>query len=208
MTEYIEIFPDNIDSRTIRTVVNKLQNGAVIIIPTDTVYAIACDIYSPEAIDKVSRLKGVKIEKANFSFLMPRIDMISQFTKSFSRPVFKLLKRALPGPYTIILNAGTEVPQIFRSKKKTIGIRIPNHAIVLEILNQLGNPLLVTSLKDSDEIIEYPSDPTDIFEKFHDKVDAIVDGGYGGNVPSTVIDCSSDEPILIREGLGTTDVLH
>jgi len=208
LSTYFEIQTDNIDKRSIEQVVELLRNGSVIIIPTDTVYAYACDIYSPQAIDKISKLKQTKIEKANFSFLMPGIDMISHFTKPFSRPVFKLLKRALPGPYTIILNAGSEVPQIFRSKKKSIGIRIPDHAVVQAILDRLGNPLMVTSLKNEDEIVEYMSDPSEIFEVYESKVDGIINCGYGGNVPSTIIDCSSDEPILLREGAGSTDVLQ
>lgn len=204
---FISISPDSPDDRQIRRIVEMLKGGAVVIIPTDTIYAMICDIYNHKAIDKICRLKEVKLEKSNFSFLFDSLSNISLFTRSFDRNIYKLLNRALPGPYTFILEAGNEVPSIFRAKKKTIGIRIPNHHIVQKIIAELGHPVMSTSLHIEDEIMEYPVDPFEIYELFGKDVDCVVDGGYGNLTGSTIIDCTTGNPEIIREGAGDLAVL-
>ena len=204
---FVEIHPENPDQRVIDKVVAFIKNGGVVIIPTDTIYALACDIYSQKAIDKVCRIKNVKLEKSNFSFLCHDLANISKYTRAFNRNIYKLLNRALPGPYTFILQAGSEVPSIFRAKKKTIGIRIPDHKAVQMIIEGVGNPLMSTSLHDQDDIVAYPTDPNVIFELYEHLVDIILDGGYGGNTGSTVIDCTGAAPVIIRLGQGNPDVL-
>src|SRR6185436_19661505 len=189
----LKINPSNIDPRIIKTVVDVLKNDGVIIYPTDTVYALGCNIYSNKAIEKVCRIKNIKPQKANFSFICSDLSHISDFTKPFDRSVYKLMNRNLPGPFTFILNANSAVPAIFKNHKKTIGIRIPDHTIPLNLIKELGNPIMSTSLHDEDEIVEYLTDPSEIFEKFETMVDLIIDGGYGGNQPSTVVDCTSGE---------------
>ncbi len=203
----IEIHSENPDQRKLDKVVDIIKRGGVAIIPTDTIYALVCDIYNHKAIDKVCRIKNVKLEKSNLSFLCLDLANISTFTRAFDRSIYKLLNRSLPGPYTFILEASSEVPSIFRSKKKTIGIRIPDHRAVQGIVKGLGNPLMSTSLHNRDEIVVYPTDPSDIFEKYEHLVDVIVDGGYGGNTASTIIDCTGSEPEVIRHGAGSIDVL-
>lgn len=203
----IDIHAENPDQRKIDQVVSIIRGGGVAIIPTDTVYALVCDIYNHKAIDKVCRIKNVKLEKSNLSFLCRDLANISTYTRAFDRSIYKLLNRSLPGPYTFILTASSEVPSIFRSKKKTIGIRIPDHRAVFGILDGLGNPLMSTSLHDQDKIVVYPTDPSDIFEKYEKLVDVIVDGGYGGNTASTIIDCTGNEPVVVRQGAGNIDVL-
>lgn len=203
----IEIHSANPDQRKIDKVVAVLKNGGVAIIPTDTIYALACDIYSHKAIDKVCRIKNVKLEKSNFSFLCSDLANISKYTRAFDRRIYKLLNKALPGPYTFILEAGSEVPSIFRAKKKTIGIRIPDNKAVQMIIEGIGNPLMSTSLHDLDSIIAYPTDPNIIFDLYEHSVDIIVNAGYGGNTGSTIIDCTVGEPTIIRQGLGNTDFL-
>jgi tRNA threonylcarbamoyl adenosine modification protein (Sua5/YciO/YrdC/YwlC family) len=202
---HLKINPDNIDLRKIRAVIEVLKNDGIIIYPTDTVYAIGCDIYSNKAIEKICRIKKIKPEKSKFSFICNNLSHISDFTKPFDRSVYKLLNRSLPGPFTFILNANSAVPSIFKNNKKTIGIRIPDNPIPLSIISELGNPIISTSLHDEDEIVEYLTDPAEIFEKFENMVDLIIDGGYGGNVPSTVIDCTGKESFLVRQGAGVSD---
>jgi tRNA threonylcarbamoyl adenosine modification protein (Sua5/YciO/YrdC/YwlC family) len=201
----LQINPSNIDQRLIKTVVDVLKNDGVIIFPTDTVYAIGCDIYSNKAIEKISRIKNVKLEKANFSFICSDLSYISDFTKPFDRSVYKMLNRSLPGPFTFILNANNAVPSIFKNNKKTIGIRIPDHPIPSCIIKELGNPVMSTSLHDEDEITEYLTDPSEIFEKFENIVELIIDGGYGGNEPSTIVDCTGTESVILRQGAGVLD---
>jgi len=201
----LKINPSNIDPRIIKTVVDVLKNDGVIIYPTDTVYALGCNIYSNKAIEKVCRIKNIKPQKANFSFICSDLSHISDFTKPFDRSVYKLMNRNLPGPFTFILNANSAVPAIFKNHKKTIGIRIPDHTIPLNLIKELGNPIMSTSLHDEDEIVEYLTDPSEIFEKFETMVDLIIDGGYGGNQPSTVVDCTSGEPFILRQGVGILD---
>ncbi|MDD4149856.1 MAG: L-threonylcarbamoyladenylate synthase [Bacteroidales bacterium] len=200
MALYIRMYEANPDLRSIRQIVDILQNGGVIIYPTDTVYGIGCDITKPKAIERVAQLKGVKAEKANFSFICYDMSHLSDYTKPIDNSIFKLMKRNLPGPFTFILEANNNVPKILKANRKTIGIRIPDNNIIREIVNALGNPILTTSLKADDEILEYTTDPELIYEDYQNLVDAVIDGGYGGNIASTIIDCTNDEPQIIRLG--------
>lgn len=197
----IRIFPDNTNERTIQQVVEVLQNGGVIIYPTDTIYGIGCDITHQKAIERVARIRGVKVDKANFSFICHDLSQLSDFTVPLNNEVFKLMKRNLPGPFTFILQANNNVPKLLKTKRKTVGIRVPDNNIAREIVRQLGNPILSTSVHDDDEIIEYITDPELIHERYGEMVDLVIDGGYGSNVPSTIVDCSSDEIEIVREGL-------
>ncbi len=198
----IKIYPENPAPKHIKMVIETLEAGGVVIFPTDTVYALGCSIYQPKALDKIALLKGIKKEKANFSFLFNDLSMLSEFTKPFDNSTFRLMRKNLPGPFTFILNANNKVPKIFQSKKKTIGIRIPENNILASIIEELGHPLVSTSIHDDDEIIEYTTDPELIFEKYKDRVDLIINGGYGDNEASTVVDCTGNEPEIIREGKG------
>jgi len=198
----LRIHPENPSNRQIKTVVDCLQDGGVIIYPTDTIYGIGCDIFHSRAVDRVARIKGIKKEKANFSFICHDLSHISDFTRPFNNSVYKLMKSSLPGPFTFILNANNNVPKLFQSKKKTVGIRIPDNNIPLEIVRELGRPIMSTSVHDDDEIIEYTTDPELIYEKYKDTVDLVIAGGYGDNEPSTIIDCTSDEILILREGKG------
>jgi tRNA threonylcarbamoyl adenosine modification protein (Sua5/YciO/YrdC/YwlC family) len=198
----LTIYPDNPNPRHIETAVECLKNDGVVIIPTDTVYALACNIHSSKAFERICRLKGVKPQKANFSFLCGDLSNISDYTKPFSREVFRVMKNSLPGPFTFILLANNHVPSIFRSNKKTIGIRVPDNNIPQAIVSGLGNPLMVTSVHDDDEILDYTTDPQVIHEKFGNDVDLVIDGGYSEFQPSTIIDCTGSEPIVVREGKG------
>jgi len=192
--------PDNPAERQIRQVVDILQGGGVIIYPTDTVYAIGCDITKPKAVERVAQLKGIKPEKANFSFICYDLSHLSDFTRPLDNTIFKMMKRNLPGPFTFILEANNNVPKILKANRKTIGIRIPDNNIIREIVKELGNPILTTSLKTNDEIIEYNTDPELIYEEYENLVDAVIDGGYGGLVASTVIDCTDNEFKIVRMG--------
>ena len=203
----IEIQPSSPDQRKIDKVAIIIKNGGVAIIPTDTIYAMVCDIYNHKAIDRVCRIKNVRLEKSNFSFLCLDLANISTYTRAFDRSIYKLLNRSLPGPYTFILDASNEVPSIFRSKKKTIGIRIPDNRIVRQIIEVVGNPLMSTSLRIANDIVEYPTDPYEMEEIYGNEVDVVVAGGYGNNIGSTIIDCTGKEPTIIREGAGKLDVL-
>ncbi|MCX6292447.1 MAG: L-threonylcarbamoyladenylate synthase [Bacteroidetes bacterium] len=204
----LQIYPDNPNPVLIKKAVDALKNGEVIIIPTDTVYALACDIHNNKAIDKICRLKNVKLDKANFSFVCYDLSNISDFTKPFSTEIFRLMKQSLPGPFTFILNANSNVPHIFKSNKKTIGIRVPDNNIARTIVKELGNPLMVTSIHDENEIVGYTSDPSDLDSKFSEQVNVIIDGGYSDVHPSTVIDCSGELPVVIREGKGKVEESH
>jgi len=198
---YITMHPQNPNPRDLDRVVAVLQRGGVIIYPTDTVYGIGCDITNVKAVERVIKLKGLKPKDAHFSFICKDLSNIADFAK-VSNPIFKLMKKNLPGPFTFILPGLHRVPDYFLSKRKTVGIRIPNHQIPLELVDRLGNPILTTSLKDSDEVVEYTTDPELIYENYKNLVDVVIDGGIGGNIPSTIIDCSGDEPVILREGLG------
>lgn len=203
----IPIHPDNPGPRQIKQVVEILKAGGVIIYPTDTVYGLGCDIFNQKAVEKVARIKGVKPEKANFSIICSDLSHLSDFTRAINNNIFRLLKKCLPGPYTFILPANNNLPGSFKNKKKTIGIRVPKHNIPLAIVQELGNPLLTTSIHDSDAIIDYTTDPQLIQENYGHLVDAVLDGGFGHNVPSTVLDCTTDEVILVRQGLGDVDFI-
>jgi len=201
----VKLYEQNPDPRVIRKIVELLQHGGVIIYPTDTVYGMGCDITKARAVERVARIKGIKPEKAKFAFICSDLSHLSDFARHVDNNTFKLMKSYLPGPYTFILSASNQVPKSIKHHRKTVGIRIPANNIILEIVRQLGNPILTTSLKEEDQILEYPTDPELIYEEYGYLVDAVIDGGYGGMVPSTVIDCSGEEPVIIREGLGEVD---
>lgn len=203
----LKLYEKNPDPRQILKIVDLLEHGGVIIYPTDTVYGMGCDITKARAVERVARIKGIKPEKAKFSFICSDLSHLSDYARHVDNTTFKLMKSSLPGPYTFILNASNQVPKSIKQQRKTVGIRIPGNHIILEIVRQLGHPILTTSLKEDDQILEYPTDPELIHEEYRDLVDLVIDGGYGGIVPSTVIDCSGDEPVLIREGLGEVDLL-
>lgn len=206
MAEFLRIYEENPNSREIEKVVNVLKKGGLIIYPTDTVYGLGCDITNIKALDRVAKIKGVKLEKSNFSFVCSDLSNLSDYVKQIDTSVFKILKRALPGPYTFVLPGARTLPIPFK-QKKTVGIRIPDNNIALEIVKQLGNPIISTSIYDEDEIIEYTTDPELILEKWDHLVDIVINGGYGGNTPSTIIDLSESEPIVVREGKGSLDIL-
>ncbi|MEY4571530.1 MAG: hypothetical protein RLZ10_741 [Bacteroidota bacterium] len=200
---FTEINPQNIDLRLILQAVHIMKNGGIVVFPTDTVYAVGCDLYNKKGLQKLAGFKKVKLNKANFSIICHDLSNLSEYTKQLERPIFKLIKQCLPGPFTFILEASNTIPKLFDSNKKEIGIRIPNNEITLAIVEKLGNPMAVTSLHDyEDEIMEYFSDPYAIYERLDDEVDLIIDGGYGNLKGSTVIDCTDGSPVIIREGLG------
>jgi tRNA threonylcarbamoyl adenosine modification protein (Sua5/YciO/YrdC/YwlC family) len=200
--ELIKIYPENPDFRRIQKIVDILRNGGVIIYPTDTIYGMGCDIFNQKAVVRVCQIKGVKPQKQNFSFICYDLSNIAEFTRALSTPVFKLMKKALPGPFTFILEANNNVPKLLNNKKKTVGIRVPDHPIPRILVKELGHPILTTSIRDEDDVVEYSTDPELIYEKYKDIVDAVVDGGYGNNVASTVIDCTGEEIEILREGKG------
>lgn len=194
------MYPENPDPRKIRQVCDILMNGGIIIYPTDTIYGIGCDITQPKAIERIARMKGLNPEKTTFSFICQDLSHITDYTSPISNEIFKMMKRNLPGPFTFILNANTNVPKILKSKRKTVGIRVPDNNIIREIVKELGNPILSTSVHDDDEIIEFTTDPELIHERYEDLVDIVIDGGYGSNTPSAIIDCTNDSIELIRSG--------
>ena len=202
MAEFIRLYEENPDPKRVRHIVEVLRNGGVIIYPTDTVYGLGCDITNQKAVEKICRIKGINPKKHNFSFVCSDLSNISQYTRVITKPVFKMMKKGLPGPFTFILEASSHVPKILHSNKKTVGIRVPNHGIPRAIVDELGQPILSTSIYDEDEILDYSTDPELIFEKYQNQVDIVIDGGYGSNIPSTILDCTGDEVVLIREGLG------
>ena len=206
MSQFIKIYEDNPNEAAIKKVVDVLKNGGLIIYPTDTVYGLGCDITNSKALERIAKIKGIKLEKANFSFVCSDLSNISDYVKQIDTATFKILKRALPGPYTFILPGNNDLPREFR-KKKTVGIRVPDNAIVIEIVRQLGNPIVSTSIHDEDAVLEYSTDPELIFEKWQNLVDLIIDGGYGDNTPSTIIDLSGYEPVVVREGKGSLEIL-
>lgn len=197
----IKLFEDNPNRRDILKVVDRLRDGGVIIYPTDTVYAMGCDINNVKAVQRVAQLKGVKPEKANFSMICRDLSNIAAYAK-VNNDVFKVMKRNLPGPFTFILPATNKLPNVLMNRRKTIGIRIPDNFIIHAIVEELGNPLLTTSLHDEDEIVEYMTDPELIHEKYERLVDMVIDGGFGHNVASTVVDCTGEEAEVVRQGIG------
>ncbi len=206
MVEFLKIYEDNPNEAAIKKVVDVLRNGGLVIYPTDTVYGIGCDITNSRALEKLAKIKGVKLEKANFSFVCSSLSNISDYVKQIDTATFKILKRALPGPYTFILPGNNDLPKDFR-KKKTVGIRVPDNNIAIQIVEMLGNPIVSSSIHDEDEVIEYSTDPELIFEKWQNQVDIVIDGGYGENVASTIIDLTGHEPIIVREGKGDVNVI-
>jgi tRNA threonylcarbamoyl adenosine modification protein (Sua5/YciO/YrdC/YwlC family) len=198
----IKIYPENPNYKQITRVIEIIQKGGVIIYPTDSVYGMGCDIHNRKAVEKIARIKGIKPEKATFSIICHSLSQLSDYTRPISNNVFKLMKKNLPGPFTFILRANNKVPVIFQSNKKTVGIRIPNNNTILEIVKEFGSPLLTTSVHDEDQIIEYTTDPELIHENFKEVVDLVIDGGYGQNIPSTIVDCTGEEPVIIRQGIG------
>ncbi|MEC4116396.1 L-threonylcarbamoyladenylate synthase [Myroides phaeus] len=205
MSQLIKIYPENPNEKEIDRVVKILREGGLVIYPTDTVYGLGCDITNSKALEKIAKIKGVKLEKANFSFICYDLSNISDYVKQIDTATFKILKKALPGPYTFILPGNNDLPKDFK-KKKTVGIRVPDNNIAREIVKKLGNPIVSTSIYDEDAILEYTTDPELIYEKWQNTVDLVIDGGYGNNEASTVIDLSGSEPEIVREGKGSIDI--
>jgi len=197
----VKLFNDNTNQREVLRIVEVLRNGGLIVYPTDTIYGLGCDITNTKAVEKVARIKGVKADKNNFSFICSDLSHLSDYTKPIPNPVFKLMKKNLPGAFTFILEANNNLPKYFKGKK-TVGIRVPDNNIIREIVRELGNPILSTSIKDEDEILEYTTDPELIYEKYCEIADLVIDGGYGDIIPSTIVDCTSDEIKIVREGKG------
>ncbi len=201
----LQIHPDNPNPREMKMVLECLRDGGIIIYPTDTVYALGCDIYESKAIERVCKIKGIKPEKANFSFVFYDLSHLADFTRVVDTSTYKLMKKALPGPFTFILEANSMIPKIFKSNKKTIGIRIPNNNICRSLVNQLDHPIISTSVHDEDEITEYPTDAEVIHDKYENLVDIVIDGGFGNNIASTVVDCTQGAPIILRQGMGNLE---
>ncbi|HSI69743.1 MAG TPA: L-threonylcarbamoyladenylate synthase [Gillisia sp.] len=206
MAELIRIYEENPNPKDIKKVVEVLRNGGLIIYPTDTVYGLGCDITNTSALEKIAQIKGVKLDKANFSFICENLSNLSDYVKQIDTQTFKILKRTLPGPYTFILPGNSNLPNVFK-KKKTVGIRVPNNNICKAIVKGLGNPIVSTSIRDEDEVIEYTTDPELILEKWDKLVDIVIDGGYGDNIPSTVIDLTTSSPEVIRQGKGSIEIM-
>jgi tRNA threonylcarbamoyl adenosine modification protein (Sua5/YciO/YrdC/YwlC family) len=200
----VKLFNENPNPREILRIVDVLRDGGIIIYPTDTVYGLGCDITNARAVEKVARIKGVKVEKNNFSFICSDLSHLADYTKPIPNHIFKLMKKNLPGPFTFLLEANNNLPKYFKGKK-TVGIRVPDNNIIREIVRQLGNPILSTSIKDDDEILEYTTDPELIEEKYGEITDLVIDGGYGELIPSTIVDCTSDEIEITREGKGVLE---
>ena len=201
--QFIKLYDSNPERSKLESIVKVLESGGVIIYPTDTVYGIGCDFTNAKAVQRVCKIKNTRPE--SLSFICYDLSQVSEYIRGMSTPVFKVIKKALPGPFTFILNANSNVPKVLNAKKKTVGIRVPDNNIIRELVHLLGKPIITTSIKDEDEIIEYSTDPELIFEKYKSLVDVVVDGGYGGNIASTVIDCSNDDFEVVREGLGDID---
>ncbi|MBK7851066.1 MAG: threonylcarbamoyl-AMP synthase [Bacteroidetes bacterium] len=203
----LKIFPDNMNDRYIDRAVKLLRDGGVVVVPTDTIYALACDIKRSDAFERICQIKQVKIDKANFSFICYDLSNISDFTKPFSTTVFRLMKNSLPGPFTFILNANSNVPTIFKSNKKTIGIRVPDNNITRRLVKELGNPIMVTTVPGGNDIEGYSSDPLEIDARIGEQVDLVIDGGYSELEPSTIIDCTDNDPVIIRQGKGIVELM-
>jgi len=207
VAQIVRLYPENPNPRVLQQIIDVLEDGGVIVYPTDTVYSFGCDISKPKALDKVALLKGLKKEKADFSIIFDDLSRLSDYTKQIDTPLFKTLKRCLPGAFTFILPANNAVPKLFKNKKKTIGIRIPDNAIPRAIVDKLGRPIIATSVHDEDEIIEYTTDPELIAEKYEHQVDLVIDGGMGDHFASTVVDLTSGTAEIIREGKGDINLL-
>jgi tRNA threonylcarbamoyl adenosine modification protein (Sua5/YciO/YrdC/YwlC family) len=202
----IKLYPENPNTDQVRRVTWLLEQGGIIIYPTDTIYAMGCDIRASRSIEKIARFKGLNPGNPSMSLIFSGFSQLSDYTVIRDNNIFRLLKRNLPGPFTFIVKANNQIPPLFRNKKKTVGIRIPNNNITLELVRDLGRPLITSSLHEHDDVIEYITDPELIHEKYHDFADMVVDGGYGGNIPSTVVDCTEEEPVILRQGLGILEL--
>ncbi len=206
---FIRINPDKIDFNQLEKVVAILKAGGIIIYPTDSVYALGCDMMNQKAVERLCRLKNIKPEKSTFSFICSDLSLLSQFARPIPNSIFRIIKKALPGPYTFILEASSQVPKLLKQSRKTVGIRVPDNAICKELVTALGNPIISTSLNNlDDEMIDYFTDPENIYQQYKDKVDAVIEGGHGNIYPTTVINVSNDEVEVIREGLGDLSVLE
>jgi tRNA threonylcarbamoyl adenosine modification protein (Sua5/YciO/YrdC/YwlC family) len=206
MAELLKLYSENPHPRTLDKVVDVLKRGGLIIYPTDTVYALGCDVKNIKAMERIARIKGIKLERAQFSFICHNLSHLSDYTAQLDASTFKLVKRYFPGPYTFILPSNKALPHPFK-KRKTVGIRVPNHPIALELVRRLGNPIVSTSIHDEDDIVEYTTDPELIYEKWQKNADIVIDNGFGGNIASTVIDLTQKPPVLVREGKGQIDFL-
>ena len=202
---FLKLHAENPNPRNVKMIIECLENDGVIIFPTDTIYAIGCSVNSSKALDRIARIKGIKKEKANFSFIFHDLSMLSEYTKPLNNDVFKLMKRNLPGAFTFIVEANNNVPKLFKNNKKTIGIRIPDQPIITNIVRELGCPIITTSIIDEDEISGFMTDPEEINDAYSDKVDIVIDGGYGDKEESTVIDCTDNDIVILREGKGILD---
>jgi tRNA threonylcarbamoyl adenosine modification protein (Sua5/YciO/YrdC/YwlC family) len=203
---FLEIHPENPEERKIKQVTKIIENGGLVIYPTDTLYGLGCDITNSKAVERICRIKGIKPQKANFSFICSDLSNIAFYTKPFGSGVYKTMRKNLPGPFTFILKASNQVPKMLKNNRKNVGIRVPNSPIVTQLVAGLENPIMSTSItNDDDDITPYPTDPYEIYEAYKNLVDVVIDGGFGGNVPSTVVDCTEDFPKVIREGLGTLE---
>jgi tRNA threonylcarbamoyl adenosine modification protein (Sua5/YciO/YrdC/YwlC family) len=205
MAELIKLYEENPSEKEIKRIAKVLKDGGLVIYPTDTVYGLGCDINNTKALEKIARLKGVKLEKANFSFVCKDLSNLSEYVAQLNSATFKILKRNLPGPYTFILPGNNNLPSVFK-KKKTVGIRVPDNKIAQMLVQYLGNPIISTSIKDDDDVVEYTTDPELIAEKWDKLVDVVIDAGYGDNMASTVIDLTQPEPELIRQGKGSANI--
>jgi tRNA threonylcarbamoyl adenosine modification protein (Sua5/YciO/YrdC/YwlC family) len=202
----LKIHPETPGHRQVQKAIEIFKGGGVIIFPTDTVYGLGCDVFNHKAVERVANIKGISLDKAHFSFICHNLSHLTDYARHVNNPTFKLMKQHLPGPYTFILEAGSNVPRIFRNRKKTIGIRVPDNRIILEIVRELGNAVLTTSIHDEDEVLDYTTDPELIYDHYRNLVDAVIHGGFGNNIPSTVIDCTGELPVVIRQGMGKVNI--
>jgi len=202
----LRIYNENPNQKHIRQIVDLLESGGIIIYPTDTVYAMGCDILATRSIEKIARFKGLNPKNPDLSLIFHDMSQLSEYTIIHDNNIFKLLKRNLPGPFTFIVQANNQIPKLFKNKKKTVGIRIPDNSIILEIVKELGRPVITTSIHDPDEVIEYTTDPELIFEKYRDIADAVIDGGFGKNEASTIVDCTGEDIEIVRQGLGILEL--
>jgi tRNA threonylcarbamoyl adenosine modification protein (Sua5/YciO/YrdC/YwlC family) len=198
----LKIYPDSPAPRYIKNVTDIFTSGGLVIFPTDTIYGLGCSIKLIKTVNRIAQIKGIKKDKTNFSMIINNMSMMAEFTKPIDNHIFRLMRKNLPGPFTFLLNASSNIPKIFQSKKKTIGIRIPDNNIINSIITELGHPIITTSIRDEDSIVEYTADPELIYEKYKNLVDVVIDGGYGDNEASTIVDCTSGEPIITRQGKG------
>ncbi len=202
MAKLLSIFPEHIEEKKLSEAVLSMKEGGVVIYPTDSIYAMGCSILQPKAIERMAKIKGIRVDKAVFSLIVHDFTYLTEYTRPMSNTVYKLMRRCLPGPFTFILEANANITRLMNSRRKTVGIRIPNNPVTLGLAKELGCPIVSTSLHDDDEITKFPTDPDDIFNHYNNTVDIVINGGYGKNEESTVIDCSGDEPVIIRQGLG------